>query len=107
MRARPPPRAFAATHGWVVAGVFEDGAKSGATFVGRDGLFAMMAAADRGEFSLVLVEELSRLSRRASEIHGVYDELRRLAVDICTLADVRSGGGFKVTFRAEEGRRDV
>lgn len=59
-------RAYAARHGWIEAGAYHDAARSGATVIGRAGLFDMLAAADRGEFSIILVEDLDRLSRSAS-----------------------------------------
>ena len=37
-----------------------------------------MASAERGEFDLVLVEDLDRLSRNASDTHSIIEELERL-----------------------------
>lgn len=46
-------RAYAERQGWVEVAAYHDAARSGATMVGRAGLFDMLAAADRGEFAVI------------------------------------------------------
>ncbi|QBQ49562.1 recombinase family protein [Brevundimonas naejangsanensis] len=76
--------AVAERNGWTVVAVYSDAARSGTTFVGRSGYFEMMAAADRGEFDVVLVEDMDRLSRQASGAHGVIEEFQALDIAVCT-----------------------
>ncbi len=79
-------RAYAERHGWAEAGAFHDAARSGATVIGRAGLYEMFAAADRGEFSIILVEDLDRLSRSASGAHGMVEEMEALDITVCTVS---------------------
>jgi DNA invertase Pin-like site-specific DNA recombinase len=97
-------RAFAERHGWVVVGVFSDAERSGTTVVGRSGFFSMMASADAGEFSLLLVEDLDRLSRNPADTRALVDNLEAIDVDICTVA----GGmvsAVEVAFRAVQNQQ--
>lgn len=80
-------RAYAERHGWVEAGAYYDAARSGATMVGRAGLFDMLAAADRGEFALILVEDLDRFSHSASGTHGLLEEMEALDIVVCTVSN--------------------
>lgn len=73
-------RAYAERHGWVEVRAYYDAARSGATMVGRVGLLDMLAAADRGEFGLILVEDLDRLSGSPSHAHRLLDDLKTLGV---------------------------
>ncbi len=97
-------RAYAERHGWVEVGAYHDAARSGATMVGRAGLFNMLAAADRGEFALILVEDLDRLSRSASGTHGMLEEMEALDIVVCT---VSSGivNDMEVAFKAAQNAR--
>ena len=79
-------RAYAERHGWIEAGAYHDAARSGATVIGRAGLFEMLAAAERGEFSIILVEDLDRLSRSASGTHGMVEEMEALDITVCTVS---------------------
>lgn len=99
-------RDYLQRHGWVEAGVFADPERSATSWVGRDGYFSMMAAADRGEFSLVLVEDLDRLSRVPSATHLVVEELEALDILVCT---VSSGivTDMEVAFKAAQNSRYV
>lgn len=92
-------RVYAAKQGWEVVATYHDAERSGTTTVGRDGLFSMMAAADRGEFVIVLVEDVDRLSRNAADTHGLVDELAAVDVTVCT---VGSGvmSNWEVAFKA-------
>lgn len=75
-----PLRQLAAARRWKVAAVFIDrisGVKDS-----RPGLDEMMAAARRGEFSVILVWRFDRLSRSASHFLGTVAELERIGVDL-------------------------
>ena len=71
-------RAYAERQDWIEAGAYHDAERSGTTVIGRSGLFDMLAAADRGEFQVILVEDLDRLSRSASGTHGMLEEMEAL-----------------------------
>ena len=94
-----PCQAFAERVGWTVTCVFQDAGRSGATSVGREGLFAMMTAAERGEFDVVLAQDLDRLSRNASDIHHLLTDLNSLGVGAWTL-DWGAVSDFKIAFKA-------
>ncbi|MBL8921740.1 MAG: recombinase family protein [Myxococcaceae bacterium] len=82
-------RAFAAAHGLRALRVYEDSATSG-SHIHRPGLQAMLAAARAGEFEVVLVDDLSRLSRNDYDFNGiVFEQLPALEVSV---VDVSSGG---------------
>lgn len=99
-------RAYGERQGWVEVGAYHDAERSGTTLIGRSGLFDMMAAADRGEFTVLLVEDLDRLSRGASQSHGMLEELEALDITICT---VSSGvvSDMEVAFKAVQNVRYV
>lgn len=63
---------FIQQRGWTRAVVFSDRAKSGASTVGRDGLTSMMSAARAGEFDVVVVEALDRISRDQEDLAGFF-----------------------------------
>lgn len=75
-------RTIAERHGWVEVGALRSVAGSGAATVGRAGLFDMLATACGGEFDVVLVEDLSRLSRSASHADSLQNELEAPAVTV-------------------------
>ena len=99
-------RAYAERQGWVEVGAYHDAERSGTTVIGRSGLFAMLAAADRGEFAVILVEDLDRLSRSASGTHGMLEEMEALDIVVCT---VSSGvvSDMEVAFKAAQNARYV
>lgn len=99
-------RAYGDRQGWLEAGAYHDAARSGATVIGRAGLFEMLAAADRGEFSVILVEDLDRLSRSASGAHGLVEEMEALDITVCT---VSSGPvtDMEVAFKAAHNARQL
>jgi site-specific DNA recombinase len=99
-------QAYAEQHGWIEAGTYFDAARSGASVIGRAGLYEMFAAADRGEFSIILVEDLDRLSRSASGAHGMIEEMEALDITVCT---VSSGPvtDMEVAFKAAKNARDL
>jgi len=63
---------------------FSDSAKSGATLWDRDGLQAMMKAARQGEFKVLVIECLDRLSRDLGDLPSLYKELKFHGVTIHT-----------------------
>ena len=99
-------RAYADRQDWVEAAAYHDAERSGTTMIGRGGLFAMLAAADRGEFAVILVEDLDRLSRSASGTHGMLEEMEALDITVCT---VSSGAvnDMEVAFKAAQNARYV
>lgn len=99
-------RDYIQRHGWVEVGVYVDAERRGTTWVGRDGYFSMMADADRGKFSIVLTEDLDRLSRVPSGTHLVIEELEALDIVVCT---VSSGivDDVDVAFKAAQNSRYV
>jgi len=76
---------YAEKQGWVAAGSYSDAERSGTTTMGRQGLFQMLAAADRGEFDVLLVEDIDRASRDAADMHRIAKELEELDIVLCTV----------------------
>jgi DNA invertase Pin-like site-specific DNA recombinase len=79
-------RKYAERHEWEVVAVYHDAERSGTTLVGRDGFFEMMAAAERGEFTVVVVEDVDRLSRNAADTHSLFQELNDLDITVFTVS---------------------
>lgn len=77
--------AYAEKQGWVEAGRYRDAERSGTTTMGRQGLFQMLAAADQGEFDVLLVEDIDRASRDAADMHRIAKELEELDIVLCTV----------------------
>ncbi len=77
---------YAADRQWPEFKRFSDSERSGTTTMGRAGLFEMLAAADRGEFDVLLVEDIDRTSRDAADMHQIAKELDELDIVICTVA---------------------
>ncbi len=61
--------------GWQEAAVYSDSEIPGTITLRRRGYQDMLAAAKRGEFGIIVVDELSRLSRRVSEQAGLMERL--------------------------------
>ena len=76
--------AFAERQGWAVVACFEDAALSGFGVEHRPGYFALVAAALQSPppFDLILVEDVSRLTRDLSEVLRLYHRLRLKGVDL-------------------------
>lgn len=95
-------RRFAEDRGLKVVDTFSDAATSGATMV-RDGLLRLMAAARARRFELVLVDDLSRLSRDLGDLFRlVFDDMVLAGV---VLLDCQTGmrsdqSGARMTFGA-------
>lgn len=77
--------AYAEKQGWVETGRYSDAERSGTTTMGRQGLFQMLAAADRGEFQVLLMEDTDRASRDAADMHRIAKELEELDIVLCTV----------------------
>lgn len=69
-------REAVAARGWIVAAEFIDAGISGQT-MDRPGLQAMLAAAEQGSFDILMVHELSRLSRSVFDTFAIFEELGR------------------------------
>ena len=74
-------RRYAAQHGLEVVSVFDDKAISGSDR-NRPGFQALLTAARKRQFDLVLVEALDRLTRRLSDVAAVFDELQFLGLGL-------------------------
>lgn len=81
--------AFAERQGWTVVARFEDAALSGFGVEHRPGYRALVAAALQSPppFDLVLVEDVSRLTRDLSEVLRLYHRLRLKGVDLVGVSD--------------------
>jgi len=64
-------RAYAAQRGWKVVAEFVDAGISGST-MDRPGLRALLEAAQAHQFDVVLVHELSRLSRSVFDTFEIF-----------------------------------
>ncbi len=73
---------YAAREGLTVVARYEDRALSGASLMGRDGIWQLMAAAQAGRFKIIIVEELDRLSRDMEDLAGLYKRLQFAGVEI-------------------------
>jgi site-specific DNA recombinase len=80
-------RAYCERHELLVAEVFDDRARSGASVHGRQGLATLLRRAKAGAFDVVVVEALDRLSRDQEELAGVWKRLRFDGVEIQAVHD--------------------
>lgn len=78
--------AFAAKQQWEEAGRYADAECSGTTTYGRTGYFEMLLAASRGEFEVLLIEDIDRASRDAADTHLLVKQLDEFGVTLCTVA---------------------
>lgn len=83
-------REFATRSGYVVAKAYFDKARSGASILGRDGLLSLMDDARSGQFSVIIVEALDRLSRDQEDLPHLYKRLTHYGVDIIAVHDGRA-----------------
>lgn len=67
--------------------VYADAAKSGRKIVGRDQFVAMMNAAERGEFDVLLVHKLSRFSRSGTDTLNNKEKLERAGVELISVTE--------------------
>lgn len=61
---------------WVAS--YSDPECSGQSFMGRPGFAALMADAERAKYDYVVTEDLDRITRQASGLHAVIEELEAL-----------------------------
>lgn len=80
-------RAHAARIGVTVVGEYSDRAKSGANIINREGILDLLHAAKAGQFELIIVEALDRLSRDQEDLAGMYKRLRFAGVEIEAVND--------------------
>jgi site-specific DNA recombinase len=73
-----------------VAEFFEDRAKSGASIHNRDGINKLMQAAKRGEFDILVVESLDRISRDQEDLASIYKKLTFAGIAILTVHEGRA-----------------
>jgi site-specific DNA recombinase len=78
---------YCAREGLSVVATFDDRARTGSSVFGRDGLGRMMEAARRGEFDVVLVEALDRLSRDQEDLAGIWKRLRFVGIELRAVHD--------------------
>ncbi len=73
-------RARAKRDGNKVVSTFEDRARSGASVFGRVGLAKMMEAGKAGEFDVLVVESLDRISRDQEDMAAIFKRLSFLGI---------------------------
>ncbi len=98
--------------GWSIVGRFKDEAMSGSR-TDRPGYQSLMEAAERREFDVIVVEEVSRLWRDQEEQHGAVKRLEYHDVHLVGCndgIDTRQGYGLLLGIRGainEEARREI
>ena len=78
--------------GWTIVGVHTDAAISGASMATRPGLLNALAAADRGEYDRLLVEDEDRLARNLEHLAHIANRLEDVGAAIATLSSDRVEG---------------
>lgn len=78
-------RRYADHHNYEVVALYSDAAQSGASIIGRDGLFRLLEDAARGKFDAVIVEELDRLSRDMQDLAGIHKKLSFYNIEIIAI----------------------
>jgi site-specific DNA recombinase len=79
-------REFAETRGWKVVAEFVDAGETGRN-TDRPGLQAALEAAEEGEFDVLLVHELSRLSRSVTDTIGTFEKLGEMGVGFASVKE--------------------
>ena len=96
--------ATAEARGWSVTASYMDAAISGQSMANRPGLLNAIAAAERGDYDILLVEDEDRLARDEEHQWHVYNRLGAAGVSISTMATVevsRMQVAFKSFMAAE------
>lgn len=75
----------AEARGWSVTQAFTDAAISGAAMANRPGLLAALAAAERGEFDVLLCEAEDRIARNLEHLAHVVNRLDYAGARLATL----------------------
>jgi len=108
-------RAFAEREDLVVTRTYEDRGMSGGTLAGRKGILELLAAADRKEFDVLIVEALDRLARNNEDLNHIHNKLNFLGIPMIAVNDggqaattitVGLQGLMGQVFR-EEGRKKI
>lgn len=81
-----------ASKGWTVVDTFTDAAISGSSMANRPGLLNAIAAAERGAFDLLLVEDEDRIARNLEHLAHVANRLEDIGAGIATLSSDRVEG---------------
>lgn len=76
----------AETRGWEVARVFSDAAISGSSMANRPGLIDALAAAERGEFEILLAEDEDRIARDLEHQAHVFNRLVAAGARLWTIS---------------------
>jgi site-specific DNA recombinase len=80
---------IAERRGWSVVASYMDAAISGGAMANRPGLLNALAAAERREFDVLLVEDEDRIARDEEHQWHVYNRLNEVDVSIATMASER------------------
>jgi DNA invertase Pin-like site-specific DNA recombinase len=75
-------RTYAEREGLSVVGTYHDKARSGASMLGRDGLFSLLQDAQGKKFDVIVVEALDRLSRDMEDLAGIHKRLSFLGIEL-------------------------
>lgn len=75
-------RAHAQRIGVPVVAEFSDRAKSGSNIINREGMLDLLHAAKAGQFEIIIVEALDRLSRDQEDLAGLYKRLTFAGITI-------------------------
>jgi site-specific DNA recombinase len=70
--------------GWTIVQEYHDRALSGTTMLGRAGLIALLEAAERREFDLVVTEGIDRISRDKADLAYINKRLEFVDIRIAT-----------------------
>jgi site-specific DNA recombinase len=89
-------RKIAEQYGLKIVGTFEDRAKSGQSEDGRDGYAAMLAGIRKRDFDIVVVEDLTRLSRNDADTVRFKEIIEFNKIEILTQTGWKKGSDFAV-----------
>ncbi len=98
---------FIAKKEFATGPAFSDAERSGTTTVGRTGLFDMLAAAGRGEFQALVVEDLDRISRDIVDAHVLFRRLQELDIPIWSVSTGSILTEEEVAFKSLIASREV
>lgn len=82
-------RDHAARRGWVVVAIYQDDGISGFAMANRPGILAAIAAGARGEFDLLLGEDVDRFARNLGHLAAIKDDLEYARARLATLTHDR------------------
>ena len=77
-------REIAARERFAIVASFEDRATSGASTLNRPGFLAMMRAAERRDFDVIIAEDIDRVSRDQGDYHAARKKLEFYGVSLHT-----------------------